>query len=78
MHDGSVASLEEVLEIYAAGGRLISQGPYAGDGRQNPFKDSFVNGFVMSDQDKDDVLAFLQSLTDQSFISNPRFSNPWN
>ena len=77
MHDGSVATLDEVLDIYAAGGRVISEGPNAGDGRQNPFKDSFVNGFEMSPQDKQDVLAFLESLTDQSFVANPRFSNPW-
>lgn len=77
MHDGSVATLEEVLDIYAAGGRVITDGPHAGDGRLNPFKDSFVNGFQMSEQDKQDVLAFLESFTDRSFISNPRFSNPW-
>ncbi len=77
MHDGSVATLDEVLDIYAAGGRVITEGPNAGDGRQNPFKDSFVNGFEMSPQDKQDVLAFLESLTDQDFITNPRFSNPW-
>lgn len=28
MHDGSVATLEEAIEHYAAGGRTISQGPY--------------------------------------------------
>lgn len=77
MHDGSVATLEEVLDIYAAGGRVITSGPNTGDGRLNPFKDSFVNGFTMSEQDKRDVLAFLESLTDQSFITNERFSNPW-
>jgi cytochrome c peroxidase len=77
MHDGSVATLEEVLEIYAAGGRVIDSGPNAGDGRLNPFKDGFVTGFSMTDQDKQDVIAFLHSLTDQSFVSNPRFSNPW-
>jgi cytochrome c peroxidase len=77
MHDGSVASLEEVLDIYAAGGRVIASGPNAGDGRLNPFKDGFVSGFAMSAQDKQDVVAFLKSLTDESFITNSRFSNPW-
>ncbi|MCH2157474.1 MAG: di-heme enzyme [Oleiphilaceae bacterium] len=78
LHDGSAATLGEVLEIYAAGGRLITTGPHAGDGRLNPFKSSFVTGFNMSEQDKNDVIAFLQSLTDNSFVSDPRFSNPWN
>jgi cytochrome c peroxidase len=77
MHDGSVVSLEQVLDIYAAGGRVIASGPRAGDGRLNPFKDGFVSGFAMSAQDKQDVVAFLKSLTDESFITNSRFSNPW-
>ena len=66
MHDGSIATLEEVLDTYAAGGRLLEDGPFAGDGRANPFKSSFVSGFAMSDQDKADLLAFLESLTDDS------------
>ncbi|WP_375177625.1 MbnH family di-heme enzyme [Marinobacter mobilis] len=77
MHDGSMADLETVLEFYAAGGRLISSGENAGDGRVNPFKDSFVNGFTMTEQDKSDLMAFLESLTDVGFITDPRFSNPW-
>ena len=31
----------------------------------------------MSEQDRADLLAFLESLTDETFISNPAFSNPW-
>ncbi|MCL2912381.1 di-heme enzyme [Shewanella corallii] len=77
MHDGSVASLEEVIEIYAAGGREITSGPFAGDGRRHPFKSPFVNGFDISAQEKQDLIAFLNSLTDESFISNPAFSDPW-
>ena len=77
MHDGSIATLEEVVDTYAAGGRVIDEGPYAGDGRQNPYKSSFVSGFEMSEQDRADLLAFLESLTDETFISNPAFSNPW-
>ncbi|MFW6087861.1 MAG: di-heme enzyme, partial [Myxococcota bacterium] len=68
---------EEVLEIYAAGGRNITEGEHAGDGRANPYKSTFVFGFDMTEQEKEDVLAFLRSLTDESFIENPRFSNPF-
>jgi hypothetical protein len=25
----------------------------------------------------DDLLAFLESLTDEEFLTNPRLSNPW-
>lgn len=77
MHDGSIATLEEVLEFYAAGGRLLESGPHAGDGRLNPFKSSFVSGFDMSDQDKEDLIGFLHSLTDEEFIRDERFANPF-
>ena len=33
MHDGTIATLDEVLDFYAAGGRHIASGPFAGDGR---------------------------------------------
>lgn len=77
MHDGSIATLDEVVETYAAGGRLIEEGPHAGDGRANPYKSSFVSGFEMSAQDQADLIAFLESLTDEVFISDPKFSDPW-
>lgn len=69
MHDGSVETLEEVLDIYAAGGRNIVSGKYKGDGRANPHKSPFVKGFDMTKQDKADLLAFLHSLTDESFLT---------
>lgn len=77
-HDGSVATLEDVIRNYAAGGRVLTSGPNPGDGRMNPFKDGFITSFPISEQEIDDVVAFLESLTDESFVSNPRFSNPWN
>lgn len=76
MHDGSIATLSEVLDIYAAGGRNIATGIYAGDGSIHPIKSQFVRGFVMTDQDKEDLLAFLATLTDKSFLTNPEFSDP--
>ncbi len=77
MHDGSIATLDDVLSHYAAGGRTIASGPHAGVGADNPRKSGFVRGFSLSAQERADLLAFLQSLTDQSFLTNPRFSNPW-
>jgi cytochrome c peroxidase len=77
MHDGSIASLEEVLDHYAAGGRNIASGPNQGDGRLSPQKSSFVKGFTLSPEERTAVLDFLRSLTDPVFISDPRFSNPW-
>lgn len=77
MHDGSIATLDEVIRTYAAGGRNITSGPYAGDGRNNPHKDGFVSGFSITDQEVMDLIDFLESLTDDSFLSNERFANPW-
>ena len=77
MHDGSIATLSEVIDHYAAGGRLISSGANAGDGRANPYKSSFVRPFSLTAQEKQDLLEFLNTLTDQDFITNPRFANPW-
>jgi cytochrome c peroxidase len=77
MHDGSIATLEEVLEHYARGGRLIREGPHAGDGARSQFKNGFVKGFTMTAQDKADLLAFLCSLTDSTLLTAPRFSDPW-
>ncbi|MFN3585887.1 MAG: MbnH family di-heme enzyme [Moraxellaceae bacterium] len=77
MHDGSMATLEEVIRFYADGGRNITSGPHAGDGRLSPFKDSLTAGFIISDEEISDVIAFLESLTDSNFLTNPRYSNPW-
>ncbi|MEM9555264.1 MAG: MbnH family di-heme enzyme [Acidobacteriota bacterium] len=77
MHDGSIATLEEVIETYASGGRLIESGPHAGDGRRNPLKSGFVPGFPMTDDEKADLIAFLHALTDETFLTDPRFSDPF-
>lgn len=77
MHDGSVATLDAVIDHYAAGGRTIATGPNAGIGRTNPFKSSFVPGFTITPEERADLIAFLQSLTDTGFLSDPRYANPW-
>ncbi len=76
MHDGSKATLEDVVRHYAAGGTVIGSGPLAGDGRLSPLKSGLVRGFAMTDEELADVVAFLQALTDQDFVNNPAFSNP--
>lgn len=77
MHDGSIDSLEDVIEHYKAGGRTIKDGPNKGIGSDNPYKSSFVRGFNLSPQEKADLIAFLRSLTDTQFTTDPRFSDPW-
>ena len=68
MHDGSIATLPAVLEFYAAGGR--------GPGRANPNKSERITGFKLTSSEKKDLIAFLESLTDRDFISDPRFADP--
>jgi cytochrome c peroxidase len=77
MHDGSIATLGEAIDHYAAGGRTIGSGPMAGKGRENPGKDRLVHGFAMTPQNRADLIAFLESLTDQKLLHNPELSNPW-
>ncbi len=76
MHDGSIPTLDEVLDHYAAGGRTLTDGSYAGVGAQNPFKNERVRGFQLTDTERRDLLAFLHALTDESFLSDPRFGPP--
>lgn len=78
MHDGSLSTLEEVIDHYARGGTLTPEGPNAGDGRLSPLKDGFISGFVLTDQERADLIAFLEALTDESFVSDPRFSDPFS
>ncbi|MEW9799322.1 MbnH family di-heme enzyme [Alteromonas sp. CYL-A6] len=68
MHDGSVATLAEVIDIYASGGRDA--------GRFSPYKSPFVKGFEITDEEKDALIDFLNSLTDQSFLHDARFGPP--
>ncbi len=77
MHDGSLATLDDVIDHYAAGGRTIASGPYAGVGADNPNKSGFMIGFILSEAERADLLAFLHSLTDEDFVTNPAFSDPW-
>jgi cytochrome c peroxidase len=70
MHDGSLATLGEVLDHYAAGGRANAKGT-------SPYRSEFVPGFTLTPQEREDVLAFLESLTDTGFLTDPRFSDPF-
>lgn len=68
MHDGSIATLDDVISFYAAGGR--------GEGVNNPFKSQFVKGFKLNKEEREDLLAFLSSLSDESFVTNPAYHAP--
>ncbi len=77
MHDGSIATLDEVLDHYAAGGRTVKSGPNAGVGAENPYKSEFLKGFTLTAREKSDLIAFLRSLTDSTFLTDTRYANPW-
>ena len=77
LHDGSVATLEELVELYADGGRVPAgeDAPLAGRTHQN--KSRLIKGFPLSVREKRALLAFLRSLTDPIFLSDPSLSDPF-
>jgi cytochrome c peroxidase len=64
MHDGGIATLDAAVEHYAAGGR------------KSQYRSDRVAGFRLSVSEKSDLVAFLGSLTDRDFLSNPSFAAP--
>jgi len=66
MHDGSMATLEQVLDHYAAGGSV-----------NHPNKSRILRPFVLNAADKHDLIEFLKSLTDEEMLHDPRWSDPW-
>lgn len=72
MHDGRFATLREVIDHYSTG---IKMSPnlhiILGGLRPEPFFRNF------SDDDKDALEAFFSSLTDNVFLSEPKFSDPF-
>jgi cytochrome c peroxidase len=66
-----------VIDIYAAGGQVIEDGELAGDGRIHPNKSGFVIGFELSAEERQDLLEFMDALTDDSFMNNPQLSSPF-
>jgi cytochrome c peroxidase len=61
MHDGSLATLEDVVDQYARGGR------------GSPWTDPQIRPLTLSDDEKADLVAFLRSLTDPVFLADSRF-----
>lgn len=69
MHDGRFATLEEVVEHYNSGVQAASP-------NLDPDMDHFAEGLELTDQQKSDLVAFMHTLTDEIFVSNPAFSDP--
>ncbi|MGH1346878.1 MAG: MbnH family di-heme enzyme [Nannocystales bacterium] len=66
MHDGSIATLEEMLEHYSVGGRV-----------ESPNADHRMRTFTLKDDEVADLIAFFESLTDDAFLTNPAHADPW-
>ncbi|MDB4107847.1 cytochrome-c peroxidase [Bacteroidia bacterium] len=63
MHDGSLNTLELVIEHYDRGGYShVNKSPN-------------LKPLNLASNEKEDLLNFLRSLTDEGFISNPKFKN---
>lgn len=61
MHDGSLPTLAAVVEHYNSGGK------------NHPHKSPLVRPLGLTAQEKADLVAFLECLTDEKFINNPKF-----
>lgn len=61
MHDGSMTTLEQVIEHYNSGGA------------NHLNKSSLIKPLLLSPQEKTDIICFLKTLTDYSFIQNKNF-----
>lgn len=62
MHDGSLNTLEEVIEHYQSGGK------------HHPHKSNLIKPLSLSETQKEELIEFLKSLTDETFINNPLFT----
>ncbi|MFT4770444.1 MAG: cytochrome c peroxidase [Cryomorphaceae bacterium] len=68
MHDGRFETLEEVIEHYNTGGHPSLT--------IDPLMKFQGVGLGLSEQDVYDLVAFLETLTDEDFINNPDFQDP--
>jgi cytochrome c peroxidase len=64
MHDGSIPTLGEVIGHYGSGGI------------NSPVKSPRLKGFQITTAEVQDLIAFLNSLTDQEFLTNPSLGPP--
>ncbi len=65
MHDGSILTLDAVISHYASGGR------------RNSNQSEFVKPITLTKRERADLLTFLNSLTDQTILRDPRLADPF-
>jgi cytochrome c peroxidase len=70
MSDGSFNTLEEVIDHYNTGLKMSST--------LDPALDQVIaTGLLLSEQDKNDLVAFLKTLTDYKLITDSKYSSPF-
>jgi len=72
MHDGRFQTLEEVIDFYLTGVHRHAPGVIDGIGMHALQYDVFL-----SDSDKKALVSFLKTLTDETYLNNPDYSNPF-
>jgi cytochrome c peroxidase len=90
MHDGRFTTLDDVLRFYAfrvresatldprmASGGPCGQRPGWSGGGDPSGGVGRVLGFPMSSRERCELIAFLKTLTDRAFVTDPRFSDPF-
>jgi cytochrome c peroxidase len=70
MHDGRFATLEEVIDHYNTGVKESSTIDEIMQFNLDP-------GLNLSEQDKADLVAFMKTLTDETFLGNSDYSDPF-
>jgi cytochrome c peroxidase len=66
MHDGSMATLDEVIDHYSAGGKY-----------DHPNKSRMIHQRSLTKDDRSDLIEFLKTLTDEEMLHDARWSDPW-
>lgn len=73
MHDGRFASLQEVVEHYDSG---IQDHPNLDPRLRDP-QTGEPKRLNLTEQEKEDLITFLHTLTDETFLQDVRFSDPF-
>lgn len=70
MHDGRFQTLEEVIEHYNSGIKTSATADPTVVNTQN-------SGLMLTAQDKQDLINFLKTLTDDTFLNNVEYASPF-
>jgi cytochrome c peroxidase len=74
-HDGSINTIEEVINIFSNGGQNILENQYAGNGILHP--NNQIKPFKITEKETKQLVSFLNTLTDTSYLSNSFFVSPF-